>query len=136
MYSLNEIEEKIALAKAAKLSGAELLLDCERACRICNGIGADWMPDWLRALISGLNPTLVLAADIHDIRYDDGGDELARLLADIEMLDNGIKLANHHYSRFDPRRYIVQFVMLQFYIKLRQFGAFAFKSKHEETENA
>lgn len=136
MYSLNEIEEKIALAKAAKLSGAELLLDRERACRVCNGIGADWMPDWLREAISGLNPTLVLAADIHDIRYALGGTESERKAADDEMLENGIKLANHHYSRFDPRRYIVQFVMLQFYIKLRQFGAFAFKSKHKETENA
>lgn len=136
MYSLNEIEEKIALAKAAKLSGAELLLDRERACRVCNGIGADWMPDWLREAISGLNPTLVLAADIHDIRYALGGTEAERKAADDEMLENGIKLANHHYSRFDPRRYIVQFVMLQFYIKLRQFGAFAFKSKHKETENA
>ena len=136
MYSLNEIEEKIALAKAAKLSGAELLLDRERACRVCNGIGADWMPDWLREAISGLNPTLVLAADIHDIRYALGGTEAERKDADDEMLENGLKLANYRYGRFDPRRYIVQFVMLQFYIKLRQFGAFAFKSKHKETENA
>ena len=136
MYSLNEIEEKIALAKAAKLSGAELLLDHERACRVCNGIGADWMPDWLRALISKLFPTLVLAADIHDIRYELGGDEADRHAADVEMLDNGLKLADRHYRRLDARRYIVQFIMLQFYKTLRRCGAFAFKSKHKETENA
>lgn len=136
MYSLNEIEEKIALAKAAKLSGAELLLDRERACRVCNGIGADWMPDWLRALISKLFPTLVLAADIHDIRYELGGDEADRHAADVEMLDNGLKLADRHYRRLDPRRYLVQFIMLQFYKTLRRCGAFAFKSKHKETENA
>lgn len=136
MYSLNEIEEKIALAKAAKLSGAELLLDRERACRVCNGIGADWMPDWLRALISKLFPTLVLAADIHDIRYELGGDEADRHAADVEMLDNGLKLADRHYRRLDARRYIVQFIMLQFYKTLRRCGAFAFKSKHKETENA
>lgn len=136
MYSLNEIEEKIALAKAAKLSGAELLLDRERACRVCNGIGADCMPDWLRALISKLFPTLVLAADIHDIRYELGGDEADRHAADVEMLDNGLKLADRHYRRLDARRYIVQFIMLQFYKTLRRCGAFAFKSKHKETENA
>ena len=136
MYSLNEIEEKIALAKAAKLSGAELLLDRERACRVCNGIGADWMPDWLRALISKLFPTLVLAADIHDIRYELGGDEADRHAADVEMLDNGLKLADRHYRRLDARRYIVQFIMLQFYKTLRRCGAFAFKFKHKETENA
>ena len=136
MYSLNEIEEKIALAKAAKLSGAELLLDRERACRVCNGIGADWMPDWLREAISKLFPTLVLAADIHDIRYELGGDEADRHAADVEMLDNGLKLADRHYRRLDARRYIVQFIMLQFYKTLRRCGAFAFKFKHKETENA
>ena len=107
MYSLNEIEEKIALAKAAKLSGAELLLDRERACRVCNGIGADWMPDWLQEAISGLNPTLVLAADIHDIRYALGGTEAERKDADDEMLENGLKLANYRYGWYDPRRYWV-----------------------------
>lgn len=126
MYSLSEIEKKIDLAAAAGLSGAELLEDRERAIRVCNGIGASWMPEWLRALISRLFPTLVLAADIHDLRYDAGGDEIDRHVADIEMLDNGLKLADHHYRRLDPRRYLVQFVMLQFYKTLRRCGALAY----------
>ena len=126
MYTLDEVLCKQESAIEAGLSGAELLEDTERAVRVCNGIGAAWMPECLRALISRLFPTLVLAADIHDVRYDAGGDEIDRHIADIEMLDNGIKLANRHYGRFDPRRYIVQFIMLQFYIKLRQFGAIAY----------
>ena len=88
MYTLHEIEEKIKLAKELNLSGAELLEDCERAMRVCNGIGAEWMPEIARKLISSLNPTLVLAADIHDIRYHLGGSELDRKNADDEMLIN------------------------------------------------
>ena len=48
------------------------------------------------------------------------------------MLENGIRNANHKYRRFDPRRYIVQFVMLQFYIKLREYGSLSFNKKEDE----
>ncbi len=131
MYSLNEIEEKIQLATELNLSGAELLEDTERAQQVCNGIGAEWMPSWLRWLISFLFPTLVLAADIHDIRYHLGGSERDRKNADVEMLINGIVLARNQYGIFDPRRYAVMFVMLQFYFKLRDFGSFAWNGGSE-----
>ena len=129
MYSLNEIEEKILLANERNLSGAALLEDTERAQQVCNGIGAEWMPDAARKLISRLNPTLVLAADIHDIRYYLGGSELDRKNADDEMLINGVVLARNRYGKFDPRRYVVVFVMLQFYFKLRDFGSFAWNGR-------
>ena len=129
MYTTAEILKKQELAVDAGLSGVELLDDTERAQRVCNGIGANWMPNRIRALISFLFPTLVLAADIHDIRYDDGGTEEERKFADVEMLDNGIRLAIQKYRLFDPRRYLVQFVMLQFYIKLCKFGNLAWNYK-------
>ncbi|WP_294477497.1 hypothetical protein [uncultured Victivallis sp.] len=131
MYSLNEIEKKIQLANELNLSGAALLEDTERAQQVCNGIGAEWMPSWLRWLIGFLFPTLVLAADIHDIRYYLGGSELDRKNADDEMLINGILLARNRYGKFDPRRYVVVFVMLQFYFKLRDFGSFAWNGGSE-----
>ena len=129
MYSLNEIEKKIQLANELNLSGAALLEDTERAQQVCNGIGAEWMPSWLRWLIGFLFPTLVLAADIHDIRYHLGGLELDRKNADDEMLINGVVLALNRYGKFDPRRYVVVFVMLQFYFKLRDFGSFAWNGR-------
>ena len=134
MYSLNEIEEKIGLAKAAGLSGAELLEDRERAIRVCNGIGAAWMPGWVREWICNMNPTLVLAADIHDIRYETGGMEADRKAADDEMLANGIRLADYRYGWYDPRRYLVRMQMRKFYAILREFGAWAWKG--EENGNA
>ena len=129
MFSLNEIEEKIQLANELNLSGAALLEDTERAQQVCNGIGAEWMPSWLRWLIGFLFPTLVLAADIHDIRYYLGGSELDRKNADDEMLINGVVLARNRYGKFDLRRYVVVFVMLQFYFKLRDFGSFAWNGR-------
>ena len=132
MYTTAEILKKQELAVDAGLSGVELLDDTERAQRVCNGIGAAWMPEWLRKFLGRMFPTLVLAADIHDIRYEIGGKKLNRLLDDVEMLDNGIRLANYSYRFFDPRRYVVQFVMLQFYIKLRDFGSLAFNTQEDE----
>lgn len=125
MYSLNEIEEKIQLATELNLSGAELLEDRERAMRVCNGIGAEWMPDSARKLISSLNPTLVLAADIHDIRYEIGGTTEERKAADDEMLENGYKLADARYSWYNPLRYYVKWKMRKFYKILRAFGFLA-----------
>jgi len=126
MYSLQEIEAKIKLARAAGLSGAELLENRERACRVCNGIGAAWMLKEARDIISDLNPTLVLVADIHDLRYEDGGTEADRKRADDEMLENGLKLANYRYRWYDPRRYWVREQMHKFHAILREFGGTAF----------
>ena len=126
MYSLNEIEEKIRLAKELNLSGAELLEDRERAVKVCNGIGAEWMPEIARKLISGLNPTLVLAADIHDIRYEIGGTREDRKAADDEMLENGCKLADARYGWYNPLRYWVKYKMRKFHRILREFGLYAF----------
>ena len=127
---------------SAKSGSADVLarlgfnLDADTAlmehCLQENGIGAAWMPEWLRKLLGRMFPTLVLAADIHDIRYEIGGKKLNRLLDDVEMLDNGIRLANYSYRFFDPRRYVVQFVMLQFYIKLRDYGSLAFNTQEDE----
>lgn len=126
MYTTDEIEDKIKLARAAGLTGWRLLLDTDRAAEICNGIGADWMPERARQIISGLNPTLILAADIHDLRYDDGGTEEDRELADDEMLANGLRLAEYRYPWYDLRRYWVRLKMREFHAILRTAGGAAF----------
>ena len=51
MYTDDEIRGKQLLARAAGLSGAELLDDVEAVKKDCNGIGAAWMPDRLRDLL-------------------------------------------------------------------------------------
>lgn len=126
MYTVQEIEEKRKLAAAAGLSGAELLDNTEMVQEVCNGIGAAWMPERVRLFISRLFPALVMAADIHDIRYEVGKGIAARKRADEEMLENGRKLADYSYAGNDPRRYIVRFVMVEFYRILRICGWLAY----------
>ena len=129
MYDRAKLRELLDVAESA---GLDCPADFRRAgiddlAVYCNGIGADWMPDWLREAISGLNPTLVLAADIHDIRYALGGTESERKAADDEMLENGLKLANYRYGWYDPRRYWVRKQMRKFHAILREFGGWAWK---------
>ena len=102
-----------------------MLEDRERAVKVCNGIGAEWMPEIARKLISTLNPTLVLAADIHDLRYEIGGPEEEREAADDEMLENGYKLANWKYRWYNPLRCWVKHKMRKFHKILRAFGGLA-----------
>ena len=126
MYTDDEIREKQQLARAAGLSGAELLDDADAVKRDCNGIGAAWMPDATREWISTANPSLVVVADIHDRRYSEGGTEKDRQAADADFRANGLKMAKYVYSWYDPRRYWVMWQVRKFSALLAGFGALAF----------
>lgn len=120
MYSDAEIREKQQLARAAGLSGAELLDDMAAVKRDCNGIGAEWMPDRWRDRLGERYPELVVVADIHDRRYAIGGGILARWRADWEFLRNGLKMARH------CRRIGIAWATVRMWLLLRIGGAAAF----------
>ena len=92
MYTAEELKRKIELAKAAGLSGWENL-EKSIAREVCNGIGAAWMPGWLRWIIGELCPHLVIVADIHDVDYTIGGTRWDRWKADFRFLYNGFRMA-------------------------------------------
>ena len=125
MYTDEEIEELRERAEAWGLAGRELLSDTEAVRRDCNGIGAEWMGKHLRGFVGALNPTLELAAAIHDRRYAIGGDSWARAAADMEFLENGLRSANARYGWYDPRRYRVREQARKFYTVLRVAGGAA-----------
>ena len=131
MYTEKEIQEKQKLAEKLKLSQRELLYN-PLLTKKCNGIGADWMWSNLRDAISAFNPTLVLAADIHDCAYEKGGTDNDRSIADTAFLDNALILANYKYSWFNPLRYRVRKQARKFYAILRVFGKYAFNYKSEK----
>ncbi len=131
MYTDDEIFQKRLDARAAGLSGAELLDDTEAVRRDCNGIGAAWMPDATREWISTANPSLVVVADIHDRRYSEGGTEADRQAADAEFRANGMKMAKYVYSWYDPRRVWVMWQVKKFSALLASFGALAFNYYEE-----
>ena len=132
MYTDDEIRGKQLLARAAGLSGAELLDDAAAVKRDCNGIGAAWMPNATREWISTANPSLVVVADIHDRRYSIGGTEADREAADAEFRANGMKMARYVYSWYDPRRVWVMWQVWKFSALLAGGGALAFNYREEE----
>ena len=134
MYTDTEIEELRERAEKWDLSGRELLDDHDAVKRDCNGIGAEWMGKYLRGAVSALNPTLELAAMIHDRRYAIGGDSIDRAYADIEFLENGLKSANARYGWYDPRRYIVRSQARKLYAALRIGGKPAWDAAKKERE--
>ena len=126
-YEPDEAREHYLLARRLELSGYWLLADIDRAVKVCNGIGAEWMPAWIRHTIDTVCPHLVIDADIHDIRYEIGGDEAARRRADDEFLANGYAIAEYYYKWYDPRRYVAEFVVRRMHRLLRIGGGAAWK---------
>ncbi len=125
MYTAEEIKAKQAEAEKYRLSGAELLNDMELVQKHCNGIGAEWMPEILRQAVSALNPSLRIAADIHDIRYGIGGTEADRAAADAEFESNGLRLTVR-FRWYDPRRCLMRYRVRRYAILLRTYGALAY----------
>lgn len=132
MYTDDEIFQKRLDAYVAGLSGAELLNDTEAVRRDCNGIGAAWFPAWLRWTISLLCPSLVVVADIHDLRYSIGGTEEDRQDADREFEQNGERMAEYCYGRWNPLRYVVRNRARAMYAALVVGGRTAFNYREEE----
>ena len=116
--------EKFRKALRYGLSGAELLSDPAAVQRDCNGIGPEWMPAWLRWVISAICPSVLLAADIHDVRYGIGGTAHDRARADAEFLVN-VELIALGHGFF--RRFIVRRLGVKMYSLLRRWGGLAWK---------
>jgi len=127
-YTPEEIHEHYLLARKLKLSGYWLLGNTGRAARVCNGIGAEWFPAWARHAIDTLCPHIVIVADIHDVRYEIGGDAAARRRADDEYLANGYAVAEHFYAWYNPVRYIAEFVVRRMHRLLRLGGDKAWRA--------
>lgn len=122
--------EQFRKASSYGLSGAELLEDPAVVHAECNGIGPEWFPAWLRWSISAICPSLVLAADIHDIRYAIGGNGNDRLRADAEFLANVVIIAAARYRYFPPLRRLVECLGFRMYRVLRFAGGKAW-GRHE-----
>ena len=141
MYTDEEIEELRTRAEAWGLAGRKLLADAEAVKRDCNGIGAEWMGKYLRGALDKTNPTLRPTAAIHDRRYAEGNsrrqypsEESARLAADMEFWENGLRSANARYGWYDLRRYRVREQVRKLYAALRIGGKPAWDAAKKERE--
>lgn len=131
MYTKEELHHKYEVAVNLGLSGAKLLKH-HKAQKACNGIGAEWMWDNLRELLGKFNPALVLAADIHDVRYELGGSDADRKSADDEFLANALICADAEYYWFNPFRYRARKQARKFYFILRVIGGKAWSEAQKK----
>ena len=114
------------IAVDMRLSGAELLKDAPAAVRICNGIGPDWFPAWLRWAVTKVNITLEPASWIHDMEYERGGGVVDRFMADARFLVNCFRCACFFHSAKSLRRYRNMLQALLLFAALRLGGQAAF----------
>lgn len=123
-FSIRQIEEMAEEGRRAGLIGMYLVTEnMQRALRLCNGIGAAWMPQWARWIIGAICPLLIVISLPHDIEYEIGGGIRDRWRADWHFLTNGLRVAWYHRSRRAAYQAVVLWIML------RLFGAAAFNWK-------
>lgn len=130
-------EQKAKLAAELELGSASLLkhLPAKELNYVCNGIGPSWFPTILREAVTKLHKSLAIAADIHDLRYWNGtGEDKDFEDANSEFRANGLKLADHFYGWYDPRRYLARRSARNFYHLLEIGGRPAYNKAIAERE--
>ena len=109
MYTLEEIAALRQKCETLHLEGREILdnySDAELQ-KICNGIGPDGIPSFLRRTLNKLHPSLEPAALIHDVEFErSDGSQSAFDASNDRFLANG-KRASAKYAWYDVRRYAV-----------------------------
>lgn len=132
MCDLVKAKEMRNKAKELDLINCQLLEDVELVAKTCNGIGAEWFPEWIRWAVTKLHPTLEVVSYIHDMEYEIGGGIWVRMVNDFHWLCNGFTSGMKTYSWKQLRRYIVCGQTILFYILLRFGGQAAFHWSKKE----
>ena len=108
MMKTEKIDSLIERAKAADLEGLDFLYSFDRAtlCREYNGIGPEWAGAPIRAKVTRYLTLFEPAALIHDMRnYRSDGTRHGFNFANLEFLENCLKLADDAYPWYSWRRY-------------------------------
>ena len=113
-------------AESQNLIGFDRLSDYDKTRRICNGIGAEWMPEWSRNLVSNLAPAIVPTSWIHDLDYENGGSIWDRWKVDWIFLRNAIRGSIVDYKWNTIQRYHSICQAFRLWFALRMFGQLAF----------
>ena len=118
------------LANDLKLEGRGLLW-AEPAVirRVCNGIGAEWMPEKLRGVLDTIHPAFVVPSIIHDLQYYYwNGAKSTFFRVNADFAENGKKMARHLYGWHSPRRYLAYHTANKYKTLLDLFGEPAAKA--------
>ena len=117
MATIDEIGKLKSLCEECGLENREILskyTDAELAA-IFNGIGPNTFPQWLRAALDTLHPSLAPVAFIHDVEWHESdGTKASFTESNRRFKRNGYKVAKAMYGVFNPRRYKVMWDAAKF----------------------
>lgn len=73
--NITEAYELYQRCISLELEGAEKLkkYTLQELATICNGIGAEWMPEWMRKTADWIFPHIKPTAFLHDVDFFEGG---------------------------------------------------------------
>ena len=131
MYSNSEIANIRGRIKAAGLIQPAAMKSYNnwRLRTICNGIGAEWMSEHSRKIITKMLKYAEAAAAIHDFEYYiSDGDEARRKAVDEIFLLNALREVRFFYPKwYDPRRWFGERAVLAAHEILSRTGGLAWR---------
>ena len=101
----------------------------EDFCKACNGIGAEWMSERSRKIITKMLHYAECSACIHDWEYTkSNGDNDRRLAVDEMFLMNGLREVRHRYPQWwNPKRWLGERAVLMAHEILARTGSMAWR---------
>lgn len=109
MYDKFEIEDLRERAIICNMVAPNKYWDSKPStlCKICNGVGRESAPEWVRSILNSYFRSIEAAATIHDYMYQHSdGTYQSRLYADCLFLENGFKEISYNHKYFSPFKYI------------------------------
>ena len=124
-YTKEQISALKERARLAELYAPIGFMSCpnKHLANVCNGVGSDAAPKYLRDISTKFFRSIEATAAIHDFMYNlSDGSQRGRAAADDTFLLNGFKEVGYRYKWYDPRRYIARFKVFLAYDALRIGG--------------
>lgn len=131
MYTKTQIAEIRARAIEYGLTYPQSFLAAQRAnlCTVCNGIGAEWMSERSRKIITKMLDYAECSAAVHDYEYSlSDGDEKRRKSVDELFLMNGLREVRAKYPHwYGWRRWLGERAVLAAHEILTRTGSLAWR---------
>lgn len=129
-YTKEEISALKERARLAELYAPIGFMSCpnKHLVEICNGVGSESAPKYLRDITTKFFRSIEATAAIHDYMYSlSDGTERGRQAADDTFMYNGIKEVDAKYPWYNWRRYVARIKVFLAYDALRRGGGRAWE---------
>ena len=138
MATLQEVRRLRLLCEKYELEGREILnhFSDEKLAEVFNGIGPEAFPDWLRAVLDFIHPSLEPVAFLHDAEWElSDGTKESFTASNERFKRNGYKVAKADFSWWGPRRYVVMNHARRFGNICQAFGWSAWMAPFKERQS-